>query len=124
MNGIKYFVDTNAVIALLGGNQSFEQKLSEAEWVGFSVVSAIEFLSFTGLSERDKISLEIFISRIKVVGILNDLPYLESVARFKAATGLKLPDALIAYAAIEDSATLISNDKHFQNINGLSLLTF
>ena len=124
MSGTKYFLDTNAVIALLNGSASFEEKLSTATWIGISAVSVIEFLSFPLLSDNDKISLEAFISRIAVMEIQNNLIYLESIAKFKIATKLKLPDALIGYAAIENGAMLISNDKHFQNIDKLSVLRF
>lgn len=124
MNGTKYLLDTNAVIALLAGNRSFEDKLSQAAWIGISAVTVIEFLSFSELSDKDKTSLEIFIKRVSVIGITNDFQNLESVSKFKVATKLKLPDALIGYAANENNATLISHDNHFQNINGLSVLQF
>lgn len=124
MNGIRYFFDTNAIIALLKGNYSLEKKIPQAESIGISVISIIEFLSFPNLSRKDKGSFGIFVSRVTVVNISDGLGYFESVARFKLENKLKLPDALIGYSAIENGATLISNDKHFQNINSLSVLTF
>ena len=124
MSGTKYFLDTNAVIAFLKGNSSFEGQLFQAAWIGISVISVIEFLSFPSLSQTDKINLEVFTSRVVIVSLLNDLTYLESLANFKAANKLKLPDAVIAHAAIANNAILISNDKHFQNINQLIVLNF
>ena len=69
MNGNRYFFDTNAVIALLSGNKTIEEKL-------------------------------------------------------KIESKLKLPDAIIAGYAIQNQAILISNDRHFEGINKLSLLRF
>lgn len=124
MSGTNYFLDTNAIIALLNGSGSFEDKLLQATWVGISVVSVIEFLSLPGLPDKDRMAFEVFSSRVIIAGIPNNFAYVESVAIFKAANRLKLPDALIAYAAIENGAILISNDKQFQNLTTLPILRF
>jgi tRNA(fMet)-specific endonuclease VapC len=54
MNG-KYLIDTNGVIALLGNNKSLATLLSSANWIGISVITELEFLSFSNLSKTDKI---------------------------------------------------------------------
>jgi tRNA(fMet)-specific endonuclease VapC len=53
MNGKRYLLDTNAIVALLQGSPTLVELLQNAEWVGISVISQIEFLAFSGLSQRD-----------------------------------------------------------------------
>lgn len=54
MNGNRYLLDTNAIIALLQKDASLIKLLQSADWVGISVISQLEFLAFSGLSEADK----------------------------------------------------------------------
>ncbi len=53
MNGERYVLDTNAIIALLRGNAPLLRRLSEAEWIGISILSQIEFLAFPDLSDKE-----------------------------------------------------------------------
>ncbi len=50
MNGKFYFLDTNAIIQLLKGNQNLIEMLQEAEFIACSVISKFEYLSFPNLS--------------------------------------------------------------------------
>ena len=54
MSGNRYLLDTNAIIALLKGDSNLIQLLRDAEWIGISVISHIEFLAFSGLTKADK----------------------------------------------------------------------
>jgi tRNA(fMet)-specific endonuclease VapC len=54
MNGNRYLLDTNAIVALLQGNSQLIQLLQNADWIGISVISQIEFLAFSGLSQGDR----------------------------------------------------------------------
>jgi predicted nucleic acid-binding protein len=124
MNGTKYLLDTNAIIALLNGDDTIEEKLQTAEWIGTSVLCIIEFLSFYALTANDKNLLQKLIQRIEVIPIENSLPELMQVALLRRQTRLKLPDAVIAATAIKHNARLITNDKHFIAISNLSVTTF
>ena len=48
MSGNRYLLDTNAIVALLQGNAQLVQLLQNADWIGISVISQIEFLAFSG----------------------------------------------------------------------------
>ncbi len=61
MNGNRYLLDTNAIIALLQKDSSLVQLLKDAEWVGISVISQIEFLAFSGLTEADILLFQQFL---------------------------------------------------------------
>ena len=79
MNGNRYFLDTNAIIALLQGNESIKKILSTADWNGTSVISVLKFLAFPDLSSKDKLLFFNFIIRIELIGIKSDnLDLLES----------------------------------------------
>ncbi|MFB2838463.1 hypothetical protein [Floridanema evergladense] len=54
MSGNRYVLDTNAIVALLQGNVQLVQLLQDANWIGISVISQIEFLVFSGLTEADR----------------------------------------------------------------------
>ena len=53
MNGNRYVLDTNVIVALLRSNSQLVQLLQRANWVGFSVISQIELLAFSGLTQSD-----------------------------------------------------------------------
>ncbi len=125
MNGNRYFLDTNAIIALLQGNESIKKILSTADWIGTSVISVLEFLAFPDLSAKDKLLFFNFIERIELIGIKSDdLNFFENLASFKKESSLKLPDAIIAGYTIQNQSILISNDNHFSGIDKLSLQKF
>ena len=124
MNG-KFLLDTNAVIALLNGHASLIALLQSATWVSITVITELEFLSFDGLSEQDKLLFEQFKSRIEVINLdTNDAPLIQEICQIRQTYHLKLPDAIIGAAAIQNQATLLSNDAIFARITTLSLQTF
>jgi predicted nucleic acid-binding protein len=59
MNGRRFILDTNAFISLLKGNSAVLKFLEHADWIGISIISRIEFLSFRGLSDAIIISTAI-----------------------------------------------------------------
>ncbi len=124
MNGTRYFFDTNAIIAFLKGHSFIQQAIDKADWIGTSVISVIEFLAFPQLNAEDQSLFYKFLQRIEVVELAADLSFLESIAMLRRENKLKLPDAVIAGCALQQKATLITNDKHFRNIESLSLLSF
>jgi tRNA(fMet)-specific endonuclease VapC len=54
MNGNRYLLDTNAIIQLLKGNSEIAGILKNAKYIACSVISVIEFLSFSNLEAEDK----------------------------------------------------------------------
>ena len=124
MNG-KFLLDTNAVIALLNGHVPLIALLQSATWVGITVITELEFLSFSSLSEQDKLLFEQFKNRIEVINLdTNDTALIQAICQIRHTYHLKLPDAIIGAAAIEYQATLLSNDAIFARVTTLSLQTF
>lgn len=50
MSGERFLLDTNAVISLLRGEAGLVDRLAVADWVGISIITLVEFLSFAGLN--------------------------------------------------------------------------
>lgn len=71
MNGKldRYLLDTNAVVALLQGHTGLAQRLSNAEWVGISIITQLEFLTFPALSDNDAEYFRHFAQRVNVIGL-------------------------------------------------------
>jgi hypothetical protein len=124
MSGTNYFLDTNAIIALLDGNRQIENILPSATWTGTSVVCIIEFLSFPDLSVNDRSLLYSLTQRIGVISIENSFQELEQVANIRKQTRLKLPDSVIAATALAMNAILISNDREITAIPNFSVVNF
>ena len=67
MNGKRFLLDTNAVIALLQGNNQLLKRLRDVQWIGISIITQIEFLAFSGLGDEDKHLFRQFLQRIDVI---------------------------------------------------------
>jgi tRNA(fMet)-specific endonuclease VapC len=125
MIGNRYVLDTDAVIALLQGNVSLTKTLKEAEYVGVSFISVIEFLSFPSLSQKDRTLFEKFIERVNIITLpFNEIIALDTIAPFRKESGLKIPDVIIALSSLDKDAILMTNDKDFKKIPRLNSLSF
>ena len=69
MNGRRYLLDTNAIIALLQNDSNLLQLLSDAEWIGIFIISQIEFLVFPNLTKADIRLFQQFIQRVEVIDL-------------------------------------------------------
>jgi predicted nucleic acid-binding protein len=124
MNG-KFLLDTNGVIALLGGNANLAVRLQSANWVGITVITELEFLSFSNLSQADIALFQQFKNRVEVINLdTNDQLLIQSVCKIRQTYHLKLPDAIIAASAFHHQATLVTNDAIFSRVIGLPLQNF
>jgi tRNA(fMet)-specific endonuclease VapC len=95
MSGKRYLLDTNAIVALLQGSPALVTLLQNAEWVGISVISQIEFLAFSGLSESDCDLFAEFLKRVEVIDLAasNNL-LIEQIINVRLQYRVKLPDAI------------------------------
>lgn len=123
MNGNRYLLDTNAIIALLQGNPQLIQLLQNASWIGISIVSQIEFLVFSGLTERDRQLFHQFLERVNIVGLSSkDTGLIAEIVKIRQLYRLKLPDAAISAMAIHHSASLVTADREFTKVNSLNVI--
>lgn len=125
MNGNKFLLDTNAITALLQGNQLLIEQLKKAEWIGISIISQLEFLANPALHEADKLLFNTFLKRVHVIDLVRENSELiDLILTIRTKYKLKLPDAIIAACALHTSAILISEDSGFANIRKLKVLKF
>jgi predicted nucleic acid-binding protein len=111
---MKYVLDTNIVIYLQNG--LLIEPLPVAEYA-ISVITEMELLSYSGITESQALWLKRLIGDIQVIG-LND-PIKEQTIRLRKERSLKLPDAIVCATAINEQAVLLTNDKKLHALDGL-----
>ena len=117
MSGKRYLLDTNALVALMAGNAGLLSLIKQADWLGVSVINAIEFLSFSGLSAADKTLFDEFISRIEVVNLdYDDAPLMDYITEVRKSKSVKLPDAIVIASALINKAVVVTNDAHIHKV--------
>ena len=125
MSGNRYVLDTNAIVALLQGNLQLIELLKDAEWLGVSVISQIEFLVFPGLTQDDRQIFEQFLQRVEVLGLVAmDAVLIDKIVEIRQQHRLKLPDAVIAAMAIQNSASLVTADREFAKVTILTVINW
>lgn len=123
MNGNRYLLDTNAIVALLQGNPQITRLLQNADWIGISVISQIEFLAFSGLSQADRQLFQQFIQQVDIIGLTaTESELIEKIIGMRQQYRLKLPDAVIAAMAIANSAGLVTADQEFTRVEILPVI--
>lgn len=125
MSGKRYLLDTNAIVALLKGSPALVRLLQNAEWVGISVISQIEFLAFSGLSESDRNLFGEFLKRVEVIDLAasNDL-LIEQIIQIRLQYRVKLPDAIIASTALQVGASLVTADNELTKVTSLVIVNW
>jgi tRNA(fMet)-specific endonuclease VapC len=125
MSGNRYVLDTNAIVALLQGNLQLVELLKDADWLGVSIISQIEFLVFPGLTQDDRQIFEQFLQRVEVIGLgAMDAVLIDKIIEIRQQYRLKLPDAVIAAMAIQNSATLVTADREFAKVTSLTVINW
>ena len=119
MNGIDFIVDTNVLIYL------HEAKPEVLPYVDYawccSVITEMELLGITNLSVNEKSKLKSLLSDCIIFPFSDDIKNI--TINIKQTKKIKLPDAIIAATAIHHNLPLISADRGFKNISGLTLIT-
>ena len=72
MNGNAFFLDTNTVIALLRGETSIQESIAEATWLGISIITVIEFNSFSALMEEDRYLFQTFSGKVEIINLSSE----------------------------------------------------
>ena len=125
MNGNRFLLDTNAIVALFDGNAAINKLLTSADWVGVSIVSVVEYISFANLSSSDMQLLNSFLKRIEIIDLtINDFNLLLKVSEIRIAHKLKLPDAIVAATSLANDAILITADKGFHKVKEIVVVGF
>jgi tRNA(fMet)-specific endonuclease VapC len=124
-NSRRFILDTNAIVSLLRGNKSLVDCVEQADWVGISIISKIEFLAFPDLSESDVNLFEEFQDRIDIIDLAHVNEHLISniINLRKLYKKIKVPDAIIISTAIVNNCTLITADKKLHKVDEVEILS-
>lgn len=115
----RYLLDTNAVVGLLQGDPSLLDLTQDAEWLGISVITQIEFLAFAGISPDDIELFTRFLERIEIVGLSpHDTGLITAAINLRQEHRLKLPDAVIVASCIIKEAELLTADRRLLDLGG------
>ncbi len=119
MPGKRLLLDTNAVVALLQGHTGLAMLTDSAEWLGISVITALEFSGFAGLADADRQLFAEFTKRVSVIDLtFMDHVQIDTINALRRSRALKLPDAIILAAATVNQAVLLSRDDQLLRLNG------
>ncbi len=119
MSGNSLLVDSNIALYLLEGNAEVEQML-DAQKVYVSFVTQLELLGYKGISAVDKVHINKLLNDCIIIDI-NDAIKAHTIA-IRERHRIKLPDSIIAGTAMYLGVPLITADKGFKPIRGLSLV--
>lgn len=103
---MRYVLDTNVVLYLLGGRLSEHLPLGE-HFV--SIITEMELLSYPNLGNREDTAIRNCLSDLTIIGITEDIK--DHAIALRRLHTMKLPDAVIAATAISLSAELLSCDE-------------
>ena len=121
MSGNRYFLDTNAIVALLSGNRTLLKMLNQADYVATSVVCELEYLAFSDLPNEDKELFEQFREQVYVTDLCSeDTQLKEQILQLRSGKKLKLPDAIIAASAMNQNSVLLTADKQLLSHVGIN----
>lgn len=104
-------LDTNAVIALLAGNEELRYLSEQANELAISIVTYVEFLSSPRLTADDAVMLEQFLSQVEVIDIaMANAAVIEKIIDIRRSKALKLSDAIVVAAALHRHSSLVTAD--------------
>ena len=118
----KYLIDTNAAIDYLGELMpekalQFMDKVVDNEYY-ISVISKIELLGFTHLSQSDEQKIQLLLDSSCIIELTNDI--VDKTIEIRKKIKMKLPDAIIAATALAHKLILISrNLKDFDKLQNI-----
>lgn len=121
MNGNKLLVDTNAVLYVLGGDETLASFLNGKE-LYLSIISELELLSYKKITQKEVKAITAFLSELKIVNISEEVK--KNTIEIRKSTNLKLPDCIIAATSITLNIPLISSDKQLSSVTGLDIVLY
>ena len=121
MNGNSLILDTNAVLYLLGGDETLAEFLNGKK-LYISIISELELLSYKHLTAKDIKTLTSFIAELEVENISQEIKNIS--VEIRKSTNLKLPDCIIVATSMALRIPLVSADKALTNVKELDLIIY
>lgn len=121
-------LDTNIIIAHLGGEQLVTEKIyfwKEQNFpLAISTITESELFSYPRITDKEEIRIERFIQDNFLIFPFDSVRARQAGRLRKVSPRLKLPDAAIASLALALNASLVTrNLKDFKNIRDSKIIT-
>lgn len=113
MNGERVVIDTNILVDYAKGVEAMKHVIEGVE-AHISIITEIEFLSWSGLTDDRIADARLFLNEFSSSGISDAIR--DRAAWIKRHHKMKLPDAVIAATALHLNAPLITRDKGFNKL--------
>ncbi len=114
----KFLIDTN-ILLYVAGKRLDSADLPPGEYF-ISFVTELEILSYSSLTPQEDTKLRKLLAETPVIDATREIK--DAAIALRKQYRLKLPDALIAATAQTLKATLITNDKGFDDIKEITTL--
>lgn len=121
MNGDSLVVDTNIALYLLNGDKTLATLLNERH-IYISFISELELLGYSGLSEKDKKQITVFLNQCQIIDINSRIK--EKAIQLRKTYSLKLPDCIIGATALALDIPFITSDKEFNKVKELDIVLY
>ncbi len=98
-----------------------QARATPAAWIGFSSMTRLEVLGYSGLSAEDDKGLRELLAQFEEVPLFPAV--IDEAFRLRRLHKMKSPDAIIAATALLQKAEVVTrNTSDFKKITGLSVL--
>jgi predicted nucleic acid-binding protein len=104
----KYLLDTNSIIYALNSGFLFPKNKYY-----FSVITEIELLSFSKLTQEDSAILKSALSNVEYIGLSDDIK--NETINIRKNNKIELPDSIIVASSLNENAILVTSDKQLLN---------
>ena len=121
MNGNKLLLDTNAVLYVLGGDETLASFLTGKE-LFLSIISELELLAYKNITQKEVKAITAFLSELKIENITEEVK--KNAIEIRKSTTLKLPDCIIAATSITLNIPLVTSDKQLSSVPGLDTVLY
>ncbi len=109
-------LDTNVALYFLGGR--LLQPLPAGEFF-LSVISEMEMLSYSALTQAEELRIRQFLAPVTVLGV--DEAAKNATIRLRKQYRLKLPDAIVCATALSMNAVLLRNDAQLARVTEINV---
>jgi predicted nucleic acid-binding protein len=122
---MRWLLDTNVWIDAHAGRADAARVFTSARatqgaWLGFSAITRIEVLGFSGLSATDDKALRELLAQFEEIPVLSAV--VDEAIRLRQLHNIKTPDAIIAATALLQRAEVVTrNVGDFKKVTGLSV---
>ena len=123
---MRWLLDTSVWIDAHAGRADASRVFTQARaaqgaWIGFSAITRLEALSFSGLTVADDKALRELLAQFEEVSVLPAV--IDEAIGLRRLYKLKSPDAIIAATALLQQAEVVTrNTGDFKKVAGLSVL--